>query len=233
MVAEFADAMGVRRETVSRWIKGTRRMDDSQIAKASWILVVHPLYLLDMAYEVEADESIDYFKYMDKGLFGPHESMAEAVGSLSIPVNGRYDVHSHRWETLIGFEGGPAEDEDMLVDAYTHFESESEYVPMSAEEADDTRKEAIRSLVAIDGDFRNPSGVMFAMLAIILSTADGDYCVFALSDLMKMFESVAYTKETNHPTLEDVAREYGSGDGNVMQDARARLASGRRPPEEW
>lgn len=231
MVTEFADAMGVSHETVSRWIKGTRRMDDSQIAKASWLLVVHPLYLLDMAYE--ADQSIVYFEYEDESLSRPRESMAEAVGSLSIPVNGRYDAHLHRWETLVGFEGGPAETEQMLVYAHSYFESESEYVPMSAEEAEDTRKEAIGSLVAIDGDFRNLSGVMFAMLAIILSTADDGYCAAAFSDLLKMFESSAYTKETNHPTIEDVTHEYRLGDGNAMHDARARLASGRRPPEEW
>ena len=226
MVAEFADAMGVSRETVSRWVSGTRRMDDSQVAKASWLLGVHPLYLLDM--RDEADPSISYIVYEDEGLFVPRKSMAKAVGLLSIPASGQYDEESHRWVTLCGFMGGRTYDEGMCVDPDLSFESESKYVPMSAEEADDLREEAIHSLVAIDGDYRNPSGIMFAMLGIILSTAGGSECVFAFDELAKMFGSLAYTNESNL-ILEDNARGFKSGYDNAMQNARARLVGNWKP----
>ena len=193
MVEEFSKAMGVRRETVSRWVNGMRRMDDSQIAKASWLLGVHPLYLLDM--REEKDPTIGFIPYEDEGLLVPRKSMIEAVGCLSIPSIGKYDEQSQRWETLYGFTGGLTELESMCVDPDIGFEKSTEHVPMGTDEAESLRKEVIRSLVAIDGDYRNPSGVMFAMLEILISTADSSSCVFVFDDLAKLFVEVAYSNE--------------------------------------
>ncbi|MCH3967358.1 MAG: hypothetical protein LKG13_01145 [Atopobiaceae bacterium] len=205
MVAEFADAMGVNSKYPSKWVSGDKRMTNEQVAKASWLLGVHPLYLLDM--REEEDPAICYIPYEDEGLLVPRESMIEAVGFLSIPAIGKYDERSQRWETLYGFTGGPTECESMCVNPDIGFERSTEYVPMSTEEAESLRKEAIRSLVAIDGDFRNPSGVMFAMLEILLSTAGGSNCVFVFDDLEKLFVESAYSND------------------DAMCTARARLAS--------
>lgn len=220
MVAEFADAMGVSRETVSRWISGTRRMDDSQVAKASWLLGVHPLYLLDM--REDAGLSCPCEEWPGDDFTKERKSMWNAIRMLGELTNdeegiARYihGVPKYRGILICDFRQSMG----MIIEPVG---DEAEF----AEDTDEHRYEHMRrSLLGFHGDYRSPWAIVRCMLEITTDTIGFVYTNTVIDGVAQLFDTAAYTAERDRLYLTKGAQGMYSDDAYTMRAARARLTS--------
>lgn len=190
--ADFERAMGVGRKSTSHWVNGGRRMSDAAVVRASWLLGVHPLYLLDMTDDPQIyDGSESPYTYTT--VARARRSMAEAMAMLRDPIrlmqlipdlsgtrNCLFVCHATTFgqvDKIVETGNYVHDDKELQGDGSmpsAEEERKAETEVLATLDKDAWIGKLISNLIAMPGDYRDPVALAHAMLGYASAEARDD-----------------------------------------------------------
>jgi hypothetical protein len=248
MVAEFADAMGVNSKYPSKWVSGDKRMTNEQVAKASWLLGVHPLYLLDMTGDQRIYASLnknktDMRKKSVVNLSSARRSMEEAI---RIKDDANEQLHDSLREYVYLGDDICTDYTEMMTNSIEITESNHLmavsgfannrggmmvaplYVDIEANKPGRFEKSLCDSLITLHGDYRRPDDLLHAILDYALANAADAALTHALDVLASLCGDGNTDDDGTANTAWADSDDHSHGrapEAEEMLKARARLAS--------
>jgi plasmid maintenance system antidote protein VapI len=186
---DFERAMGVGRKSTSHWVNGGRRMSDAAVVRASWLLEVHPLYLLDMTDDPQIYGGSES-QFASVRPMQMRRSMVRAVTMLNDPIQLMGTEVNYEDGFVFVYHLAGFEQKGRLVVPGEHIPSDKELWFNEMTVSDITEADAMaevfasientlisqtrKSLVIMPGDYRDPATLTHALFDYALKETRDD-----------------------------------------------------------